>query len=454
MQKRKILVVEDEAIVAKDIALTLENLGYHVVATAASGEEAIKKAEQEQPDLVLMDIKLKGKMDGFDAAKKITAKTDAAIVFLTAYSDDQMLERAQETKAFGYIVKPVEEKNLKSTVKMALGKKQEMEKTLGTKTEQGSVLDLYDRKILSELDSDARASASEIGRRIRLPKGTVNYRIKKLVENGFVRKFFPAINATLLGYQYFLIALALHGVAPETEKKMLERLRAQPCCVKTYSTENGLYLLTLHKNASDVPEFLENILHDAGQHVSKKEVFLVTRQHYMQQTTSNETQNPTRLEIDSRKSALVDLDATDKELLRLLENDARMELISLADKTKKDWKVVKYRLKKMQEKKVILAFRAEVDLHKMGKQTALASMNLAHPSLTQKVTEFFCSNNACVEAFETLGSREFFLELQVKDETSLKELTHRFKQAFAKQCSNLEISRIDDEQIVNTVPPL
>lgn len=119
-QNISILVVEDERIVAKDIKLSLQNFGYHVPGLAASGEEAIKKAAELQPDIVLMDIQLKGKMDGVQAAEQIYNCLNIPIIYLTAHSDYNTLERAKEIGPFGYILKPFEEQDLLVTIETAL----------------------------------------------------------------------------------------------------------------------------------------------------------------------------------------------------------------------------------------------------------------------------------------------------------------------------------------------
>ena len=121
MAKAKILVVENEAIIARDIQDKLEDLGYDVPAIASSGEEAIKKAEEIKPDLVLMNIGLKGDMDGIDAAAHIHNRFDIPVVYVTAYMDEKRLERAKVTEPFGYIIKPFEDKELASTIEKALG---------------------------------------------------------------------------------------------------------------------------------------------------------------------------------------------------------------------------------------------------------------------------------------------------------------------------------------------
>lgn len=124
-----ILIVEDENVVAMEIQDRLENFGYNVAGFATSGEEAIKKAEVLSPDLVLMDVMLKGKMDGVEAAEMIRACFDIPVIFLTAFSDEDTLQRAKMTKPFGYLIKPFDERELRSTIEIAMYK-HEMEKKL------------------------------------------------------------------------------------------------------------------------------------------------------------------------------------------------------------------------------------------------------------------------------------------------------------------------------------
>ncbi len=120
MKTIQILVVEDEQIVANDIKMILQRLGYVVSGMASSGEDAIKKAEEINPDLVLMDIVLEGKMDGVEAASLIRYRFDIPVVYLTAYSDKKTLERAKVTEPFGYILKPFKDRDLYTTIEMAL----------------------------------------------------------------------------------------------------------------------------------------------------------------------------------------------------------------------------------------------------------------------------------------------------------------------------------------------
>ncbi|MBU4548388.1 MAG: response regulator, partial [Euryarchaeota archaeon] len=137
MGKASILVVEDEAITALDINEKLVKLGYNVLNLVLTGKEAIKFLAEYRPDLVLMDINLKGKMDGTEAAQKISSLS-IPVVFLSAYSDNKTLEKVKKSAPYGYMVKPFDTNNLQVTIETAL------------KKHQADVQEMYDAITTSE----------------------------------------------------------------------------------------------------------------------------------------------------------------------------------------------------------------------------------------------------------------------------------------------------------------
>ena len=125
----RILVVEDQRLVAADIENTLKKLGYVVIGNVSSGEEAISASDQERPELVLMDVRLRGEIDGIQAAEIIRDRFNVPVVYLTAYADEETIVRARKTTPFGYLVKPFNERELRATIEIAFYTHQ-MERTL------------------------------------------------------------------------------------------------------------------------------------------------------------------------------------------------------------------------------------------------------------------------------------------------------------------------------------
>ena len=120
MEKAKILIVEDEAIIAMEMESELQSLGYEVSSIVDTGEKAIQKAETDKPNIILMDIRIKGEMDGIDAAEVIRNRFGITVIFSTAYLDEKRIERAKITMPFGYVLKPIQERDLKVAIEMAL----------------------------------------------------------------------------------------------------------------------------------------------------------------------------------------------------------------------------------------------------------------------------------------------------------------------------------------------
>jgi len=122
MRSTKVLLVEDETIVARDIEHMLLGLGYQVVDVLTDGSQSIEVSKKSKPDIVLMDIRLKGEIDGIDAANQIYNELNIPIVYITAHADENTMERAKVTEPFGYILKPFDEKELQTTIEIALYK--------------------------------------------------------------------------------------------------------------------------------------------------------------------------------------------------------------------------------------------------------------------------------------------------------------------------------------------
>ena len=176
MTKKQILIAEDEGLIAADIQTQLERSGYQVPAIASSGEEALLFARSQPFDLALMDIRLRGEIDGIAAARILRDELGVPVVYLTAYSDPDTLERAQTTVPAGFLVKPCGEATLRSTVHMCLYRR-EVEQQ-GGQARAGSDgtpvrLTTREREVLRLVAEGL--TAKEIGERIHVAQKTVEF---------------------------------------------------------------------------------------------------------------------------------------------------------------------------------------------------------------------------------------------------------------------------------------
>ncbi len=143
-----IVVVEDESIVAKDIQVCLKNLGYEVVGVYSRGEDIVEQAPNLNPDLIMMDIMLKGELNGIEAAAEIRKTLDIPVIFLTAYTDRDTVNKAKETEPFGYIIKPFKEIDIQTAIEIALYKHR---KELAVKKERDFYYNLVDKQDSSDM---------------------------------------------------------------------------------------------------------------------------------------------------------------------------------------------------------------------------------------------------------------------------------------------------------------
>ncbi|MDM8554736.1 response regulator [Desulfococcaceae bacterium HSG7] len=164
MPKVKILVVEDEMIIVRKIKIILTDMGYEVTSIADTGKDAIQKAVETQPDLVMMDIVLKGDMDGIQAAVHIREQTDIPIIYLTGYGDDQTLKRAKATEPVGYILKPFSEDQMRVTIQSGMELHRSRQKLDAAQREYSSKLE----KQVKQRTSDLRMANTELEQANRL----------------------------------------------------------------------------------------------------------------------------------------------------------------------------------------------------------------------------------------------------------------------------------------------
>lgn len=174
MAATKILIVEDEMIVAEEMADALRLLGYQVPAIVPSGEQAIQTVAKLTPDLVLMDINLQGDVDGIEAAEAIRDSFEIPVVFLTAYADPKTLERAKATEPFGYLIKPFEERELQTTIEIAL-RRNEAEAAIRNALEKEREISELKTSFISMVSHDFRDPLTTIQMSIELMR---HYKVK------------------------------------------------------------------------------------------------------------------------------------------------------------------------------------------------------------------------------------------------------------------------------------
>jgi signal transduction histidine kinase len=153
--------VEDEGIVALDLATRLARMGYQVIGQAASSAQALSLAQADPPDVVLMDIVISGDRDGIETAQLLQQRFDVAVIYITAYGDDRALQRAKDTRPYGYLLKPIREQELRCAIEIALHRRR-LDRELATALERSRGAETSARAINAELDRSVSERTAEV----------------------------------------------------------------------------------------------------------------------------------------------------------------------------------------------------------------------------------------------------------------------------------------------------
>lgn len=192
MPKGRLLIVEDEIIVARYIKDILESFGYQVVACSSSGEEAVRLAKELHPDLALVDIVLKGSMDGIKTAHHLTTFLGIPVIYVTAYTDEDTLSRVKGTDCLGYLVKPFDDKDIYVTVELAMHKrknrkvlKKPLRRVLGSLNKDELKVLLF---FITTCDTDGwiHIPLHKIAKEVKSDAGNVSRAIRSLSMKGYV----------------------------------------------------------------------------------------------------------------------------------------------------------------------------------------------------------------------------------------------------------------------------
>jgi len=196
-------------------------------------------------------------------------------------------------------------------------------------------LDVYDKKILFELDVNSRVSVSKIAKKLKLPKETVNYRIKRLEKNGWINHLYTIFNASLFGYSYYRIYLKFYKLTVSTEMEIIDYITSDPTCanLRVIEGQYDMVFLTIQKNPSELKGFIQCFLNTFGMYVEEKNILILIKTHKLNQkflfegNTIKKTFNHVELKNYS-------LDKIDLGIMKSISTNARMFSVNSISYTK------------------------------------------------------------------------------------------------------------------------
>ncbi|OGJ22120.1 hypothetical protein A3K73_07585 [Candidatus Pacearchaeota archaeon RBG_13_36_9] len=316
-------------------------------------------------------------------------------------------------------------------------------------------LDLRDRKILAELDFNARESVSKIAKKVRLSKEVTLYRIRKLEESGIIRDYHAVINNSKLGNYYSRVFVKFQNLDKTAEEKIRDY------CLKNqkigyYGRADGTWDIGVGYWAEDLfefEEFLDDFSYKFGKHILEKDVafglhvfqlpyrFLSEQSFVKEFETGGKTDQPK-------------LDEIDKRLLVLLTKNARENLQELGEKLKVSWKTVDYRIKNLEKNKVIVGYRTNINYKKLGYSNTKVLLYLK--DLTEKkeneLLSYLKSLKNSIWIIKFIGKSDLEFEVLVKSREEFFDIMTELREKFSSVIKSYDSFIIHEEPISRFIP--
>ena len=302
-------------------------------------------------------------------------------------------------------------------------------------------LDVKDRKILSELDMDARQQLSTIAKKVRLSREVVSYRIKQLEKKGIIEGYYTAIDTSKLGYLYCRMLFKYRNISPEIERNLLNYCKASDS-INWVSLNNGRWDITLvflAKSLEDIENVYDEINIKFGKYLQDPYMSIAFKiYHFKNNYLYND--KDTKFEILGERNKNIEMDKMDEKILDILSDNARLSLLDIAVKLRSTPKLIKQRINKLVKDKVILAFRVKINNRLLGYdhyKVFLNLQNLTKENLNKLIT-YFRLEPEVTYVTKPMGQHSLEFEAMFKSANDLHEFLKRMSFKFSSVVVNYE----------------
>ena len=310
-------------------------------------------------------------------------------------------------------------------------------------------IDLLDKKIMYELDLDARISASQLGRKLRKSKETINFRINRLINSGYLKGFYTIFNTSALGWFYVKFYFKFKNITSSKEKQLYDHLSKQNHIAYLGSVE-GKYdciILIMVRSYADLLGFQDAFMKKYGEFIQEKDTVTFLTTHRLNERFLFEGKEKKDWCYPMGLGNYI-LDKLDKDILNLISTNARMSLIDIAKKVNTDPKVVNYHLRKLEKDKIILAYVSSPNFDNLGKSFFQINISLKDPTQRLAITDFFDNTNKCLYAIELIGKYDLLVELHLDNMAELKIVLDLFREKFVNIYNDYDVLTISKEYVV------
>jgi len=305
-------------------------------------------------------------------------------------------------------------------------------------------LDDLDRRIIAQLDSDARASNARIARQLRINKNVANYRINSLEARGIIRGYYAIIDTFRLGYFAYRAYLKLQNTGPQKQKEMMDFLIAEPSVwwAGTIQGQFGIAFLAWGRRQADIISFWSSFNSRFRDFIGDARVSVYHGLEQFSLPFAATRAGPDAVGADEP----VKIDATDAKLLKLIANNARASLLSLAGKMKLTPAAVRYRLRQLEKRKVIVAYRANIAMDKLGYSLYKADFSVRDTAALPQMRQYALQSPGVFYIDHSFGWADFEMEVYASSAGEFYSFLEKFRSRFAssiRDYSFFTYSKID-----------
>ncbi|MDD5191980.1 MAG: winged helix-turn-helix transcriptional regulator [Candidatus Nanoarchaeia archaeon] len=296
-------------------------------------------------------------------------------------------------------------------------------------------LDKKDRQILYELDLDSRQSFNQIGKKVRLSKEVVQYRIRQLEKKGVVKGYQTLVDVSKLGYISGRFFLKLREDTPEQEGKIIEYYKKHKKFWWVDQISGGFRDLGLAcwiKDIYELYDIKEDLVDRFGKYINDLNISSYCKFYIYNRKYLGDSKERNRLVKVLFFPELVEFDEKDLKILRLIAGNARMNLVEISKKTGISVTNINYRIKKMIENGIIKGFKVLLDLNKIGYYWYKIEVQLSDLSVKKQMFAYFENHPNIVYAYETLSDNDIELELEVDSYEKFREVLEDIRKVFGR----------------------
>jgi len=315
-------------------------------------------------------------------------------------------------------------------------------------------IDEKDRKILVELQKDSRASFSEIGKKVGLPKNVVAYRVKRMVDSGFLTLFCAVISKTQLKYRYYKLFLKFHNFDEKIENKLLEHLKKRKG-IHWVGSLNGCYdfcIIFLAKSVQEVGEAYFQIINNFSKYIFEKDLSISIKDIYK---PFNYIFSPNTVELHKKKSPSKSFRLTenDTRIINSIKQNSRASVLDLSKKLKLSPKTIRIRIRELIKNQVIAGFKIRINHKMLGFHHFDTFLNLT--DITEKkedeIIDFISQFPSTVHIVKEIGKYDLEFESILRSHFELYEIISKIKNKFPKNIQKIESALIYKVHDINTV---